>query len=172
MASFALASARMMRAEGVRIAGWIPVNEISFWAWAGGDEGHFEPHLNEAGRALKRQLVRAHLQVVRVLRDHIEDVVVRREDDDVAERAHDVHEAMLVLERIRAQQSLRVLRAEAERARPVVDREHADACAPERAISAVSWPVPQPTSRIRSPACAASSPSSSFPYSQTKEWLD
>src|SRR5579872_2851707 len=44
--------------------------------------------------------------------------------------------------------------------------------APLRAISAVSCPVPHPTSRIRCPARGANSSSSSFPYSHTKEWLD
>ena len=36
-----------------------PVNEISFWAWAGGEVGRFAPVGHGRGRDLKRQLVRA-----------------------------------------------------------------------------------------------------------------
>ncbi|TCH98314.1 beta-glucosidase [Roseococcus sp. SYP-B2431] len=69
LARFAVAAARWLHAEGVPVAGWVPVNEISFWAWAGGEKGHFEPYLQDQGSALKRQLVRAHLAVTRALRD-------------------------------------------------------------------------------------------------------
>jgi hypothetical protein len=69
LARFALAAAYWLQAEGVSTAGWIPVNEISFWAWAGGEKGHFDPNLEGRGGALKRQLVRAHLSVTRALRD-------------------------------------------------------------------------------------------------------
>jgi beta-glucosidase/6-phospho-beta-glucosidase/beta-galactosidase len=69
LARFAVAAARWIRTEGVPMAGWIPVNEISFWAWAGGEKGHFEPYLKDQGGALKRQLVRAHLAATRALRE-------------------------------------------------------------------------------------------------------
>lgn len=65
---FASAAARMLLNEGVRVAGWIPVNEMAFWAWAGGQTGGFAPFLLEQGDALKRQLVLGHLAVVAALR--------------------------------------------------------------------------------------------------------
>lgn len=58
----------MMRREGCPVAGWVPVNEISFWSWAGGHVGRFGPHLVNQGDALKRQLVEGHLAAVKVLR--------------------------------------------------------------------------------------------------------
>lgn len=69
LARFAGAAARMLRREGVRIGGWVPVNEMAFWAWAGGQTGGFAPFLREQGDALKRQLVEAHLAVVAALRE-------------------------------------------------------------------------------------------------------
>lgn len=69
LARFAGEAARMLQREGVRIGGWVPVNEMSFWAWAGGETGGFAPHLRDQGDALKRQLVEGHLAVVSALRE-------------------------------------------------------------------------------------------------------
>ncbi|MBC7433934.1 MAG: family 1 glycosylhydrolase [Rubritepida sp.] len=68
LADFAHDAARMLRREGGAVAGWVPVNEMSFWAWAGGHMGYFAPHLIDQGDALKRQLVHGHLAVVDALR--------------------------------------------------------------------------------------------------------
>ncbi len=68
LAEFAHAAALMLRAEGCAVGGWVPVNEIAFWAFAGGEHDGFAPHLRGAGDALKRQLVRGHLAVVGALR--------------------------------------------------------------------------------------------------------
>ncbi|WP_207538556.1 beta-glucosidase [Sabulicella rubraurantiaca] len=68
VARLARAAVRMLRAEGAPVGGWVPVNEMSFWAWAGGAMGHFEPWLEERGYDLKRQLFRAHLAVIEELR--------------------------------------------------------------------------------------------------------
>ncbi len=38
---------------------YTPVNEISYFAWAAGDQGDFAPHAHERGPELKRQLARA-----------------------------------------------------------------------------------------------------------------
>lgn len=38
---------------------WCPVNEISYWSWAAGEEAHFLPATLGRGTALKHQLVRA-----------------------------------------------------------------------------------------------------------------
>jgi beta-glucosidase/6-phospho-beta-glucosidase/beta-galactosidase len=69
LADFARACVRMLRAEGADVAGWVPVNEMAFWAWAGGETGGFGPYLMKRGDQLKHQLVRGHLAAVRALRE-------------------------------------------------------------------------------------------------------
>jgi beta-glucosidase/6-phospho-beta-glucosidase/beta-galactosidase len=69
LARLAGAAARMLRREGVRIGGWVPVNEMAFWAWTGGQTGGFAPFLRLQGDAFKRQLVAGHLAVVEALRE-------------------------------------------------------------------------------------------------------
>ena len=44
------------------------INEISFWAWVGGDVQAFAPHQQGRGPELKRQLVRASLAAIRAVR--------------------------------------------------------------------------------------------------------
>jgi hypothetical protein len=46
-----------------------PINEISFWAWIGGDKEHFYPFRRGEGAVLKRQLVRASLAAIRAVRE-------------------------------------------------------------------------------------------------------
>lgn len=58
-ARFAGATARLVRDEGIESPFYCPVNEISYWAWAGGDMGHFNPCARGRGGELKRQLIRA-----------------------------------------------------------------------------------------------------------------
>ncbi len=41
---FAGAAARLVREETEAVPLYCPVNEISFWAWAGGDTGYLNPH--------------------------------------------------------------------------------------------------------------------------------
>ena len=69
LADFAHDAARMLRREGCPVAAWVPVNEMAFWAWAGGETGGFNPFLFGQGDAMKRQLVRGHLAVVAALRE-------------------------------------------------------------------------------------------------------
>lgn len=69
LAAFAVAAARMLHEEGSHIAGWVPVNEMAFWAWAGGATGGFHPFHARRGNLLKWQLVLGHLAVVQALRD-------------------------------------------------------------------------------------------------------
>ena len=60
-AAFAAAAARVI---GPRTAGprfYAPVNEISYWAWAGGDAERMNPFARGRGLELKAQLVRAAL---------------------------------------------------------------------------------------------------------------
>ena len=48
---------------------WCPVNEISFWAWCGGDCSGVYPSASGRGWELKRQLVRAAIEAIRAVRD-------------------------------------------------------------------------------------------------------
>ena len=45
-----------------------PINEISFFSWAGGDAGIFFPFAHERGNEMKRQLVSASLGSIRAMR--------------------------------------------------------------------------------------------------------
>lgn len=69
LAGFSAAAARMLEREGAPAAGYVPINEIAFWAWAGGETGGFAPFLTEQGAGLKAQLVRGHMAATKALRD-------------------------------------------------------------------------------------------------------
>ncbi len=58
-ARFAGAFARLLRDESDQIPLFAPINEMSFFAWGGGDMGFFNPFSHARGDELKRQLVRA-----------------------------------------------------------------------------------------------------------------
>lgn len=58
-AAFAAATARIVRDTGDDIPFYVPINEISFTAWAGGQFAIFNPFARGRGDDLKRQLVRA-----------------------------------------------------------------------------------------------------------------
>ena len=45
-----------------------PINEVSFFSWAGGEGGIFNPHARHRGDEMKRQLVRATVQAVTAMR--------------------------------------------------------------------------------------------------------
>lgn len=60
-AAFARAAAQVIAAETDEPPVFTPINEISFWAFAGGDTGGLNPFARGRGDALKRQLVRASL---------------------------------------------------------------------------------------------------------------
>ena len=60
-AAFAKAAAAVIAAESDTAAVITPVNEISFWAWAGGENAGLNPFARGRGDALKQQLVRASL---------------------------------------------------------------------------------------------------------------
>jgi hypothetical protein len=68
---FAAAVASLILAESAGNAPppvFCPVNEISFWAWAGGEVGRFNPTCEGQGAALKRQLVRATIAAIKAIR--------------------------------------------------------------------------------------------------------
>jgi hypothetical protein len=59
--SYARAVARLLAAETDEPPIYTPVNEISFWSWAGGEVGYLNPFDRGRGFELKAQLVRAAL---------------------------------------------------------------------------------------------------------------
>jgi hypothetical protein len=63
-AEYARAVARVIVAETDEPAAYCPVNEISFWSWAGGDVAYLNPFATNRGFELKVQLVRASLAAV------------------------------------------------------------------------------------------------------------
>lgn len=67
-AQFAAAVATLVRDQGESEPLYCPVNEISFWAWAGGEVGQFNPSATARGHALKRQLTRATIAAVAAVR--------------------------------------------------------------------------------------------------------
>jgi glycosyltransferase involved in cell wall biosynthesis len=58
-ARFAAACARIVREESGDVPFYCPVNEISFFSWAGGDAGYLNPFAHGRGFELKVQLARA-----------------------------------------------------------------------------------------------------------------
>jgi hypothetical protein len=67
-AAFARAAARHYRDATDAVPFWCPVNEISFFAWAGGDVAHFNPLATGRGFELKVQLARAAIVAMHELR--------------------------------------------------------------------------------------------------------
>lgn len=68
-AAFARAMAHVMQQEGYTHPFITPMNQISFWSWAGADAALFNPGVTGRGRELKQQLVRASLAAMRAIRD-------------------------------------------------------------------------------------------------------
>lgn len=67
-ARFAAAAARLVREESDTLPFYSPINEISFWAWAGGDHAYFNPLGQGRGAELKHQLVRASIAAIEAIR--------------------------------------------------------------------------------------------------------
>jgi len=65
---YAAAAATLVRRESPDVPYYCPVNEISFWSWAGGDMELFAPQTRERGMELKRQLVRASIAAMDAIR--------------------------------------------------------------------------------------------------------
>ncbi len=70
-AGFAAAAARVLHEEGETAPLFCPVNEISFWAWAGGEGGGIAPFAKGRGAKLKRQLARAAIAAIRAVRAEV-----------------------------------------------------------------------------------------------------
>jgi beta-glucosidase/6-phospho-beta-glucosidase/beta-galactosidase len=67
-ARYAAAVAEVVRDEIEGSPTYCPINEISFWAWAGGEVGRFNPSCHGRGADLKRQLVRASIAAMDAIR--------------------------------------------------------------------------------------------------------
>ena len=67
-AAFAHAAAILVREHTDAVPFFCPINEISFWAWVGGDVAAFHPHEERRGTELKQQLVRASLAAIQAIR--------------------------------------------------------------------------------------------------------
>ncbi len=68
-ARYARAVARVLADETDEPPIYTPVNEISYWGWAGGDAACMNPFGFQRGRELKRQLVRAALAAIDAVRE-------------------------------------------------------------------------------------------------------
>jgi beta-glucosidase/6-phospho-beta-glucosidase/beta-galactosidase len=68
-ARFAAATARLVRSETGSVPIYCTVNEISFWAWAGGDTARISPLAIGRGTELKRQLARASIAATAAIRE-------------------------------------------------------------------------------------------------------
>ncbi|KNY19211.1 beta-glucosidase [Methylobacterium sp. ARG-1] len=68
-ARFAAATARLVRSETESVPVYCTVNEISFWAWAGGDTARISPLAIGRGMELKRQLARASIAATAAIRE-------------------------------------------------------------------------------------------------------
>ncbi|CAO4153228.1 Glyco-hydro-42 domain-containing protein [Methylorubrum extorquens] len=68
-ARFAAATARLVRCETETALVYCTINEISFWAWAGGDTARISPLAVGRGTELKRQLARASIAATAAIRE-------------------------------------------------------------------------------------------------------
>ena len=68
-ARFARACAAMLRDETDAAPWYIPINEISFLAWGGGDAAWINPHLSGRGFEFKVQLCRAAIEAIEAIRE-------------------------------------------------------------------------------------------------------
>ena len=67
LAQFADAFARLLAKETNLAPFFVPINEISFFSWAGGEEGALNPHVTGRGFELKCQLVRASIAAMEAI---------------------------------------------------------------------------------------------------------
>ncbi|HEX9952751.1 MAG TPA: hypothetical protein VGB53_13345 [Rubricoccaceae bacterium] len=68
-AAFARAAALVVREESDDVPWWCPINEISFWSFAGGDAAFLPPFAHGRGFELKVQLARAAIAASHAVRD-------------------------------------------------------------------------------------------------------
>jgi beta-glucosidase/6-phospho-beta-glucosidase/beta-galactosidase len=64
---YVTAFTRLVQDETGDVPFYCPVNEISFFSWAGGDGGHLNPYAFGRGFELKQQLVRAAIEAIEAI---------------------------------------------------------------------------------------------------------
>lgn len=69
--AYARALACLMREEGHIRPFITPMNQISFWSWAGAEIAWFNPFVTGRGRELKRQLARASIAAMHAMREEL-----------------------------------------------------------------------------------------------------
>lgn len=67
-AAFVAATACLVKSRTDGIPFYCPVNEISYWSWAGGETSRMNPWAVGSGGRLKRQLVRATIAAIEAIR--------------------------------------------------------------------------------------------------------
>lgn len=68
-AAYARGVARLVREHSDEVPWYCPINEISFWSWAGAEEGFMHPPERGRGMELKHQLVRACIAATAAMRE-------------------------------------------------------------------------------------------------------
>lgn len=68
-ARYARACATMLAGESDAVPWYVPINEISFLAWGGGDAGWINPYATGRGFEFKVQLCRAAIEAIEAIRD-------------------------------------------------------------------------------------------------------
>jgi beta-glucosidase/6-phospho-beta-glucosidase/beta-galactosidase len=68
-ARFARAAAQVVHDETDAVPFYVPVNEISFWSWAGGSLAYINPLASGRGNELKAILVRASIAAIEAVRE-------------------------------------------------------------------------------------------------------
>ena len=66
--AFARAVARLVRDRSDEVPWYCPLNEISFWSWAGAEQGFIHPLARDRSLELKHQLVRASIAAIDAMR--------------------------------------------------------------------------------------------------------
>ena len=107
-AALARQAARIVANESDKIPVWAPINEISFWSFAGGDRCYISPFAYDRGAEWKRQLSRAAIAACHALREidprarllHTDPVIhvvpAKPHDEDDIRRAEERRQSMFV----------------------------------------------------------------------------
>lgn len=68
-ARYAVEVTRLIRDETGQVPIFCPINEISYWSWAGGDKALINPVAGQRGWELKHQLIRATIHAIELVRN-------------------------------------------------------------------------------------------------------
>ncbi len=75
-AAYCAASVRFIQEQAPAPCLVCPINEVSYWAWAGGAVGLFHPSVRDRAPALKTQLVKAFIAGARAIRETAPNVTI------------------------------------------------------------------------------------------------